>query len=542
MRPTQGRTIYVLALLLGAAIVATMFPLWALTGGLPAGAPPSADFATHVVGQRYFFATPWHWPVLIVPQLMAPWGVNIAFTDSNPLAAMFAKLLRPALPHFDQVVTIWQAICWLLQPASAVFALRSAGERRLLPNGAVAIMASVQPAFLFGFWHSSLTAHFVLFGMIGLYFRIVRGSRRALAAACAALPLVLLVHPYLVVMEAGLFGAAPLTLLLRRHRSWRRVALALCLSCGMVAVVAMLFGYTAGRSPGGYNTFSLNLIAPVFPVHSALIHGFTGDDIDATGRQIANDGYLGVGFILLLAILATTCSAACRTAVSRHPGLALACLALWLVALSNKVTLGKIVLFRLHTVLGPLEMIRASSRLFWPVSYVLLIGAVGLLAARKPRLSLLALPLAALLQCLDAPVLLAQIYTDLHVPQPWLFDPAALRRAAAASRHLVVIPPFGCKSASNMLLMQPLWIGSETLIETNTAYVARIEHRQSCDLANYLENPPAPGDLLVMQPGYRENVMSRPWAARLCETLSDYTVCSDDAALRDAPGSPPAVK
>jgi hypothetical protein len=225
----------------------------------------------------------------------------------------------------------------------------------------------------------------------------------------------------------------------------------------------------------------------------------------------------------------------------RHLGLALACLALWLIAVSNKVTLGKIVLFRIHTVLGPLEMIRASSRLFWPVSYVLLIGAVALLAVRRPRVALLALPLAAMLQLLDAPVLLAQVYSDLHSPQPWLFDPSALRRAAQASQRLVVLPPFGCKSSSNMPLMQPLWIGSETLMQTNTAYVARIEHRQSCDLAAYTDGPPGPGDLLVMQPGYRDVVMARSWAAHFCYELSDYTVCSSNPTVRDALGpAPPA--
>ncbi len=151
--PPTGPAIYAVALIFGAALVAAMFPNWALLGQLPGGAPPTADFAQQVIGQRYFLPVPWHWPLLQAPGPMAPWGVSIAFTDSNPLATLIAKLLRPILPPFDQLASVWQALCWILQPAAAIFALRGMGERRLLPAIAVALMASAQHAFLAGFWH-----------------------------------------------------------------------------------------------------------------------------------------------------------------------------------------------------------------------------------------------------------------------------------------------------------------------------------------------------------------------------------------------------
>ena len=526
------RLVYLLALLFGAGMVAAVFPAWALMGRLPPGAPPTADFATHVVGQIYFLAAPWHWPVLVAPGLVAPWGVNIAFTDSNPLAAMLAKLLRPALPPFDQVVTLWQALCWLAQPAGAVFALRSAGERRLLPACAIAAMAAAQPAFLAGFWHSSLSTHFALLVMIGWYFRIVRHARPALIGACILLPILLLVHPYLVVMAAAVFAAAPLTLFLRHDRAWLGAAAALAASCACVAVLAILFGYTSGKSPGGYGYFSLNLLAPVFPVNAAIIPGYAISDLDATGAQNAGDGYLGLGLLLLILAVFATCRDALRGAFARHGGLALACLALWLIALSNRVTFGKLILFRIHTALGPLEMVRASSRLFWPVAYVALVGAVAILAARKPRLGIVLLPVAALLQLLDASALFAQIYSRLHAPAPWLFDPAAFRAAARASERLVVLPPFGCTQGHDMLLMQPLWLGAERLMPTNTAYVARTVHPQSCDLDLALAQSPQAGDLLVVEPGFRPALLSHPWANGKCGALSEYTLCSQNASVR----------
>ncbi len=532
MGPATGRLIYVLALVFGAALVAAVFPLWAVTGGLPAGAPPNADFATDIVGQRYFLPYPWHWPVLVVPELMPPWGVNIAFTDSNPLAVMLAKLLRPALPPFDQVITIWQALSWLAQPASAIFALRGAGEKRLLPACAVAVMASAQPAFLSGFWHSSLQTHWALLGMIGLYLRIVRHSRWALIAAFILLPALLLIHPYLVVMAATVFAAAPLTLLLRRDHVWLKVALALAASCIAVYIVAVVFGLTAGQSPGGYGHFSLNLLAPLFPVRSAIIPGFTAADLDATGGQNAGDAYLGVGLICLIVAALALCRGCWRAALTRHAGLALSCAALWLLALSNKVTAGKLLLFRLHTALGPLELVRASSRLFWPVAYVSLIAGVSMLAAKRPRLAIALLPIAAFLQAVDSGILFARVYSGLNAPASWLFDAPSLRKAARLSDRMIVVPPFGCTPGHDMPLMQPLWIAAETRMPTNTAYVARATHRQSCDLAEALAQPPAEGALLVIQPGFRPVVMARPWATAMCAPLSEYTICAQSPGVR----------
>ncbi len=516
-------------------LVAGMFPMWALRGLSPPGAPEGADFAQQVIGQRYFLPAPWHWPVLVAPGPMAPWGVNIAFTDSNPLAAVLAKVLRPMLPPFDQVVTVWQALCWLLQPAAAVFALRGAGERRLMPAAVVAVMAASQHAFLAGFWHASLSSHFALLGMIGLYFRIVRGSDWALAAACVALPAVFLVHPYLAIMAGALLAAAPLTLILRADSRWRRVAVAGLGACVCVVILAFLLGYTEGRSPGGYGRFSLNLLAPVFPVWSWLIPGFESADLDATGGQLANDGYLGVGLILLVGLACAAAWPAVRAAAARHRGLTLCCLALWLLALSKKVYAGKLLLLNVHTAVGPLQMVRASSRLFWPVSYVALIGCVAVLARKRPRLAVAVLPLCALLQFLDGGAVRAFDTKRLNDPQPWLFDPDALRPLVRSASRVVVVPGYGCPLGNDAAVMQVLWIAAETRVPTNTAYVARIVHPQPCGVPAALVDPPARGDLLVAQPGLRDLVGSRPWAAADCHPMSGFTVCRPASETGDAP-------
>ena len=104
---------YGLAGLLGLAAALSMFPAWALVGGLPTGRPPRADFAQHVVGQLYFVGAGWHWPLLVDRRLDDGFGgTNIAFTDSIPLVAIVLKLLHPLCPGVRQSISLYQAAAW----------------------------------------------------------------------------------------------------------------------------------------------------------------------------------------------------------------------------------------------------------------------------------------------------------------------------------------------------------------------------------------------------------------------------------------------
>ncbi len=94
-------------------------------------------------------ADAWRGPLQTTRLLEPPAGVNIALMDSSPLAAIFAKLFQSVLPAGFTPLFPWLALCYLAQPMAAVFALRGAGETRVLPNICVAIMALCCPTLLF---------------------------------------------------------------------------------------------------------------------------------------------------------------------------------------------------------------------------------------------------------------------------------------------------------------------------------------------------------------------------------------------------------
>src|SRR5262245_49010187 len=85
----------------------------------------SRDPMVHITGLRYFLASPWRFPLLLVPQLDFPNGTVIAFTDSLPLAALTAKLFGVPATAAPIVFAVWLSLCAFLQPIMFVWLLRS---------------------------------------------------------------------------------------------------------------------------------------------------------------------------------------------------------------------------------------------------------------------------------------------------------------------------------------------------------------------------------------------------------------------------------
>ena len=130
---------YSLALLLGLGVMLYVFPIHRIFATDTLIYPVRGDIAVHIIGQRYYVGDSWRWPLLVAKPLVTPDGTNIAFTDSIPLIAVPMKIFRAFLPPGFHSIFLWLALCWIVQPLAVVFALRSTGERRLLPSIAAAI-------------------------------------------------------------------------------------------------------------------------------------------------------------------------------------------------------------------------------------------------------------------------------------------------------------------------------------------------------------------------------------------------------------------
>jgi len=531
---TERRTAiatYLLALLLGLGLAAYMFPPHMIFATDSLIHPlPGSDASIHAVGQEYFVKDKWRWPLLVAKPLGAPEGTNIAFTDSIPLIALLMKLFRHLLPVGFHSITLWLAICWTAQPIAAVFAFRSAGERRLLPNLAVALMAASMPTLLFRTGHAALCSHFLILIALGFYFRITRNARLGTVIGAGALILVaLLINPYIMYMVIIVLAAAPLTLMIRQDRAWILTAGCLIGAVAITGIIALLLGYGRSLPMPGFGFYSMNLLSPIYPSISMIVPSVDGP-IDATSGQYEGYQYLGVGVILLLLIADFCLTPRERlTLLRRHGGLAFVCVALILLALSNKVYAGHRLLLDLPAPVWLIQL-RTTGRFFWPVAYAsILIGALIVCRSLSRRWLAAVLLLLATLQYVESSPMRRWIRRGFKNHWEWAVNPAQLRPLLASHSKLIVWPKYGCGGDPNSLAFSHVFLlAAEVAIPVNTSYVGRFTAMPQCELPKFPISVDT-GELWIFAPkATPAMVMSVVDWRDICRQLDAVVVCAQD--------------
>jgi hypothetical protein len=581
-RPIRGGfAVYLAAFLGGLLQAALIFPLSVVFPHLGSDLAIGADAAQHIVGQRYFIADAWHWPLLDTTLLAGPAGTNIGLTDSIPLMALGAKLVRGVLPTGFHTIFLWLALSYTLQPVAAVYAVRSAGERRALPCLAAAAIAASMPALLARSQHAALSGHFLILMALGLSLQIAAGRRRRVYLLTTLLLVAsLLVHPYLMFMAAVTLAAAPMSLLLRGDRYAWAAGFGIAAGIAITGVVAMVLGYFGTQNPGGFGVYSMNLLSPIYPGDSWLFPGF-GASPDATGGQYEGYNYLGCGVLLLAAIAILTVS---RDCLARHGGLILVALALTVLALSDHIYLGQRAVFDTTDIPGALlvagaavlilsrpvwraasawhrrlilagaacvllalatlayllhrqiidtaelrnlvQQFRSSGRFFWPVAYMILTGSImAVTALRRSWWIVTLLVAAALLQIADASTLRNGVARTMHEHRAWDSDAAQMRALLATHRALTILPPFGCDKTPGYMgtITQLLLLASEYVIPVNTMYVARVARAPDCS-DTVARSALRDGELRVLYPAASARLV--PDSEHLCQTIGELAVCT----------------
>jgi hypothetical protein len=578
-----GFAVYMAALVGGLIQAAMVFPLSVVFPHLGIDIAVGTDAAQHIVGQRYFIADAWHWPLLDTTLLAGPAGTNIGLTDSIPLMALPAKLFRDVLPPGFHTIFLWLALSWTLQPVAAVYAVRSAGERRALPCLAAAAIAASMPALLARSQHAALSGHFLFLLALGLSLQIAAGRRgRVYLLTTLLLVVALLVHPYVMFMAAVTLAAAPISLLLGGNRAAWVACVGIGAGIAVTGAVAMVLGYFGTQNPGGFGVYSMNLLSPVYPGDSWLFPGF-GRSPDATGGQYEGYNYLGCG-ALLLAGVAVLSLLRGRASLAQHGGLVVVGVALTVLALSDRIYAGQREIFGTADIHGALlgagavvlilsrpvwrvasawhrrlilagaacvllalatlayllhrqivdtaalrnlvQQFRSSGRFFWPVAYMILVGSVVALAALRRSWGVVALLLAAaVLQVADAGTLRHDVARTMHAHRALGSDAVQMRALLATHRALTILPPFGCDTTPGYMgtMMQLLLLASEYVIPVNTMYVARVARPPDCS-DNVARRALRDGELRVLYPVADARIV--PDSGQVCRTIGDLAVCS----------------
>jgi len=531
---------YILSLIFGLFQALKCFPMSLIQGHAPAFVRDSRDdFFQHIIGQIYYLRQGWQWPLLIAWRLDAPAGTNIAMTDSIPLEALLLKLVHPLFPHILQGVTLYLALCWTLQPVCAVFALRSLGEKRLLPALAMSVFSACFPPLLARLGHAALCGHWILLLAIGLYFRATRpGTGFGPVWMLAILTmLTLLVHPYLMVMTGAILGAVPLTLWLRsRCRKICTASLFATVASGTsIILLGSVLGYWGGASDGGYGFYSMNLASPFWPVHSTLFPFVPPAWVEATGGQYEGYQYFGAGILLLLVMVIVTRKgrSLLTSFPKQHAGLLLACLALTVIAISNRIYLFHIPVLLTHLRVPGAEQMRSSGRMFWPVAYLIILGAVYGLCRAWPRAWSLIMLAGIALQWSDTQGLRAYD----QMTETALLTPAPLKATQLFSLirsfdKIEIHPRLECDNVNMPYVMPLIYAAALQNAAVNTMYTARLSPEAGCHPRT---EQPHPLDLhtLVVLLGTSQQEVANHWAklqnAR-CGMDSGATFCVSAAS------------
>lgn len=263
------------------------------------------DAGSGLSALRYFLDEPWGFPLLEARGLNAPDGINIAFTDSLPVLALVAKVLRPLGIEANQWFALWYLAIYTLQGLFAVVAVRAFGVRSWAVEGGVAAIAVSAPIMMLRTWHPGLAGQFTLLAAWAIVGHLRHSDKQRLVRwlAVGLIVLSLFIHVYLVLGCSVIIGSALLGEVAIGRMSLRS---ALSWFGGLfttVLVIAGLGGYfQAGASTvNGYYLWGVHLAGPIAPQWSRL---WPGDEwiLQANG-SFEGFNWLGAGWVLLLFVV-----------------------------------------------------------------------------------------------------------------------------------------------------------------------------------------------------------------------------------------------
>ena len=380
------------------------------------------DPLQHYLGWAFYRNSPWTWPVGLNPLYGMEFSNSIVFSDSIPLLAIPFKAISQLLPYPFQYFGIWVLLCFVLQ---AYFAFRLIS----LITNSIAIQCLGSVLFLFSpplifrlSLHESLMGHFII--LAALYLNLkpsaksieIKKSHLRSFAWIVLLSIAVLTHFYLAVMVLVLWSAdLSSRVFISNNASYKESVFELLLMVGIIGFIAWQAGYFAidGASGAtrGFGDFRTNLLAlfnsrgwsywlrPI-PLRDAV-------------EAAAGEGFqfIGAGSLFLLICAVYGCLrgkiSVRATAVlgwKNYPSLLIALGLLTLISISNHVGLGpwNFTVPLPEFVINLLSIVRASSRLFWPLYYTIILAIIWVvLKAYSSRSALILFFIAALLQVVD---------------------------------------------------------------------------------------------------------------------------------------------
>jgi hypothetical protein len=413
------------------------------------------DNATYYFGWASYRNDPHlRFPLAWTDRIGYPIGASIAWLDAIPLVALVLRPFSGMLPEPFQYLGLYSVACFVLQ---AYFGLSL--SKRLFPSQPVfAVLASLffvlsAPLTWRAFGHTALLSHWLILAGLDGYFRDPDPEPlRCLGRLWIVVALAAAINPYVAAMCVLIAIAGVARLAIERRCSWRRAAVLLAATVGVLALTMTAIGVLASRDASsyrapGYGLLSMNLNAPVNPMEygSILIPPLPVMD----PRQLDGYNYLGLGVIALLMVNLVRRPTAVRWLADRRllPLVGVAIVSA-LLAISTTVSLGSSRLFEIalpEWAAAPLHGLRASGRLFWPAYYLIVTAALSLtfnLWKAPHRVAILAI--ALVVQAADLMPLRNKVRSTVDQRFESPLRSPTWKGLGEKYQNLILVPPYQC--------------------------------------------------------------------------------------------------
>ena len=448
------------------------------------------DPLQHYLGWAFYRNGPWTWPIGLNPLYGMDFSNSIVFTDSIPLLAIPFKVFNFLLPYPFQYLGIWVLLCFVLQ---AYFAFRLIGlfSNNLLLQSLGSIFFLFAPPMLFRLsLHESLMAHFLVLAALYLNLKPTKTKFIHTLAWIILSSIAVLTHFYLAVMVLALWVADLLArFFVSREVSIKATAAETLLMTLIIIFVAWQAGYFAIQGASGatrgFGDFRTNLLA-LFNSRgwSYWLRPLPlRDSVEAaTGEGFQ---YLGGGSLLLLlvAIYAlingkVNLTKFLKPLWKKHWPLIIALLALAVISFSNRIGFGpwNLTIPLPDSLVNIFSLVRASSRLFWPLYYAILLGIIwAVVKAYANRTALIILMSAALLQVVDTSAGWLPIRDKLSLPASSIFTTKLQNPfwQEAGKHYQNIVVGGGQQNWENFGML-----ASSNRMATNLAHLARTDSKK----------------------------------------------------------------
>ncbi len=381
----------------------------------------SIDMTQDLVSWYYFKNDVWRFPIGMNPNYGIDVGNSIVFTGAVPILAIIFKIFKFILPQDFHFFNIWYFICFFLQSFVSFCIVK-----HFTKNTTYAFIASLffltSPIFISRIvTHMSLAAHWII--LLSFFIEIVFKNKNKLIYWTLLIAISSLIHFTLTIIISIIFVVFSLNRLME-NKNIKHFFFEMIFTFSVLFFIMYVLGYfkiPITDSLGfGYGYYKLNLISIfnpqiVIPKGALLWSNFLPTILVNTGEELEGFNYLGLGGILLLIILIIFTMLNYKKMFSKNirPYL-LICILLTIIALTNNISFSQNTLVELEIpkyIYGPLSLVRASGRLFWPVYYLIFIASIFIIYEKfGKKISISILSLLFLIQIIDISAGFKKIY------------------------------------------------------------------------------------------------------------------------------------